>query len=161
MTNTRKEIIRLIEPYMEKELKLWCLIQKWEKYSTVYSKYDAHLDRSPTTPYNEVSIWNITHSKWNWYSLKVFDKQEVSEYEYKILSDTDTFKILWHYDITAVLKYIEDTVSKYEHYYTIANWFIWFSFTNQEWKTIKIPNKPLHLYNNTEEEDLLALLKKL
>lgn len=71
------------------------------------------------------------------------------------------FKLLWHYDITAVEKYIIwlnksydiqiDTDSDWEEKYILYFWKYVSSF----------PNKPLHLYSEQEEKDLLDLLLKL
>ena len=69
--------------------------------------------------------------------------------------------ILWHYDITAVLKYIKKkTIIRifdvWDNYYS-------FELINKIWEKIWgfcIPNKPFHLYTDEEDKQLLDLLIK-
>ena len=85
----------------------------------------------------------------------VMNNDDYTEY-YK----DNQIEIIGHYDITAVLKLICDSTrdfiwdSRYD--YWLEEIYI---FT--EWKIEKIPNKPLHLYTEQEEIDLLKLLKEL
>jgi len=60
-------------------------------------------------------------------------------------------------EITAVLKYMLFEYSFSSMDLTL-NWFIVFTIN---WKDVFIPNKPLHLYTEQEEKDLLELLLKL
>ena len=150
MTDTRKAIIGIIEPYMDKTLSEGCVIKTaFGRFHTMVSK-EHFID---LVPYKEWLIWL------NW--------QE---------------DILGHYDITAVLKFLDIVwrqdsrikefwdldISIYEGYIRIlpqinieyANnpqeqyekWFIFETY---------IPNKPLHLFSETEEQELLELLLKL
>jgi len=128
-----KEIIELIQPYMDKTLSEWCLIKTafWSYHTLVTNK-----DFIIKAPYTETFI------ELNW--------QE---------------KILWHYDITAVFDYIN----------SINIWWVWpyyfdsISFSKEyyiltpTWDNdyARIPRKPLHLYTQEEETNLLKLLKKL
>lgn len=65
-------------------------------------------------------------------------------------------KIIWHYDITAILKYIN---SKIEWINLSYDWSeIWTDY--ELWRSA-IPNKPLHLYTDEEDKNLLELLQKL
>lgn len=118
MTDTRKQIIELIEPYMDKTFSEWCL-----RY--IYNEYDNF----------DIIYLNI-------------EDVEIA----KIQEDN---LIIWHYDITAVLKYIK---IKYDVRLT-DNWneFYLYIWTEPEY----FQNKPLHLYTEEEEKDLLELLKKL
>ena len=125
MTETRKAIIELIEPYMEKELSIWLLYK--DKTSWEFEEY---------TKWQLLNPFNIINNK----------------------------KVLWIYDITAVLKYIFiEWISKYklrDPMFDNANihceW-VWLYWKPQ----FIIPNKSLHLYIEQEEKDLLDLLLKL
>ncbi len=135
ITNTQKEIIKLIEPFMDKTLTEGCLF---------YYKSDK-------------------------------DK-EIIKYEWE--SYTKDFlpniKIIWHYNIIAILKYINsiktlreinwETREKWE----VSKYNIKFSkdFNHIEiWEDGRlfdnISNKPLHLYTEEENKKLLSLLLKL
>lgn len=78
---------------------------------------------------------------------------------------SDEVKILWHYDITAVLKYIEEKLwIKSLTISTMETFYIWNKLSDmKEWnkENGEFPNKPLHLYTEQEEKDLLELLLKL
>ncbi len=65
-------------------------------------------------------------------------------------------QILWHYDITSVLKYIHSTSWLVSSSYSDFIYFSW--FRRQDFK---IPYKPLHLYDIEEEINLLKLLQQL
>ncbi len=124
MNTTRKEIIEIIEPYMDKTWTDWCLV-------------DA-------TWSNEI---------WDWWIYDFVNWIEVPEYE-------EIIKTWWHYDITAVLKYIGER--KYS-YIDINRIEIFDSFIDCEndMRCWEIPNKPLHLYTEQQEKDLLKILKEL
>lgn len=137
MTKTRKQIIELIEPFMDKTLSDTCLIQ------------GINVD------------WYI-EIRWKLFLSDTFFIEQNGK----------RCKILWHYDITAVLKYIEnnkDLITSQRD--TEINWiyefsensFLWIDDTNSFWwkEDIEIPNKPLVLYTDQEEKDLLELLQKL
>ncbi len=132
ITNTQKEIIKLIEPFMDKILTEGCLFYYKSDKDKEIIKYDWE-------PYTKGFLLNI--------------------------------KIIWHYDITAVLKYINaiktlreinwETKEKWE----VSKYNIKFSkdFNYIEiWEDRrlfdKIPNKPLHLYTEEENKKLLSLL---
>lgn len=131
-----KQILEIIEPYMDKTLTFWCRVDvEW------YCKI----------------VMNDSEQK-NVYECIYEETNEFWFYEIK-----DIKKILWHYDITAVLKYIGkkvyyinlDCLQEYIEIYKtkddlIAQEVFWF-----------IPNKPLHLYTEQEEKNLLELLLKL
>ena len=127
MTNTRKEIIGLIEDYMDKTLSEWCLVEfmDWGLYRLKEKPfYDEKTNQYYTvTPYSEIENY--------------------------------IRKIIWHYDITALFKFM----------YANKSWTIYFH-NNIISSTIGNDNcylayKPLHLYTEQEEQDLLNLLKQL
>ncbi len=125
MNQTRKKIIELIEPYMNKELSEGCRV-----------KYFLTIENS---------YWiDVEFRKYqNWEDLGKYVRYE----------------ILWHYDITAVLKYVRNK----------TDYCIWFPVGSDEYINyfilnkvkFSIPNKPLHLYTEQEDKDLLKLLLKL
>jgi len=98
-------------------------------------------------------------SKMNWKIIGYKDiNKQIKDKNKVILERTDLIKILWHYDISAVLKYIEDTKKTYniQILWKIISFAIYKSRIN-----INIPNKPLHLYTEQEETTLLELLTNL
>ena len=123
ITETRKAIIELIEPFMEKDWAKWCL---WQ--------------------FEDQDFMEM-----NWME----DSQFISD----TLNWTDT-KIIWYYDITAVLKYIN---SEYYNYWNSASYLTNYIKISCIRNNIieYIPNKPLHLYSEQEEKDLLNLLTTL
>ena len=133
MNKTREAIIEIIEPFMDKSLSEGCLFK------------------------NKISWKIIGYKNIN---NQIKDKNKV------ILDRTDLIKILWHYDITAVFKYIEEYMREIENVIpeTITRKKIIFEYINSDktdTQVIEILNKPLHLYTEQEEKDLLKLLKQL
>lgn len=131
MTETRKAIIELIEPYMNKTLSEWCLFYYW------IGKLN----------FNEYNF----HSYINKYSNDCLE-QSITNYWFFTW-------IIWHYDITAVNKFFKNKyncelsiiIGKEMNKYYSSN-FIWDN-------VFSLPNKPLHLYTEEEDKDLLELLK--
>ena len=152
------KIMKLIEFYMDKTLSEGCLLKtpKWEivklfrivnyprqeidetRFSTVAPRF--------TKEYNDFEC--ITKDWWIYHYWMFWED-----------------KIIWHYDITAVFDYINsinlwwvwpyyfDSVSfRKEHYILTPTW---------DNDYARIPRKPLHLYTETEEKELLDLLLKL
>ena len=81
---------------------------------------------------------------------------------YKIretMLDKDMPEILGHYDITAVLKYIHIKLHKFDE--DALDWDTilvrWYKLNKEH----SIPNKPLHLYTEQENESLIKLFEKL
>lgn len=74
-------------------------------------------------------------------------------------------KVIWHYDITAVFDYINSINLHWVWaiYFDNIIWQkdYWVLQTISDWEYIKIPRKPLHLYTEQEEANLLELLLKL
>lgn len=117
-----KEIIELIEPYMESDLKRW-LVYK---------------------------------NKWTW-EIEIVNNDDT---DWALLF-AESSKIYGHYDITAVLKFIE---AKDDEYITIilAEWYFNIDFIIKgKHKRVWIINKPLYLYTEKEEEKLLGILNLL
>jgi len=120
MTDTRKAIIELIEPYMIKDWVKWCLY--------------------------------IVKTELTW-----METMYENDWSFALRKD----KIVWHYDITSVLKYIWNHNWNFQQ--TYKDDFIWMTWRNLEMSIsdIAIPNKPLHLYTEQEDKKLLQLLIKL
>jgi hypothetical protein len=146
ITETKKAIIELIEPYMDKTLSEWCLCNIEWYYDNIWNQDEIKTDEE----------WNNM----------IYREHDDSYYCID--------KILWHYDITAVFKYFE------EHFYSW--WKLWANIINIEKDYIEIreikemckcdipkrftivwkfSNKPLHLYTEEEDKNLLELLQKL
>jgi len=138
MKETRKQLIEMLSDYMDKTLSEWCLIY-WDNR---YWKYEWR--KIDTSEY------------WNWELLLHFYFETWSSFVCNYTPKS--MKILWHYDITAVLKYIWNKWYKYE----------WDRFDKtficqgqDSMNRTYILNKPLNLYSEDEEKDLLKLLKNL
>lgn len=135
MWETRKQIIELIEPYMEKDLAEGCLII--DEFWYIQKIY------KPT--------WeNYRYEMMNWQS-RIIDSM---------------VKILWHYDITAVLKYIIKNWWKIDHHYKwqIVGSYIRIEYLYEspdDYDYYSFKYKPLNLYTPQEEEALIDLLLKL
>ena len=70
-------------------------------------------------------------------------------------------KQFWHYDITAVLKFI-NTIHTPKMSASWTNWIIyWYKTDIWGYKIWQFPNKPLHLYTDQENKDFLNVLKNL
>lgn len=132
-----KEIMELIQPYMDKTLSEGCWIT-W-----------------PDWWYGKV-IWN-TSTVWYIVGKEIMDMNPVQYKENEI-------EEIWHYDITAVLKYIIENIDEENTLpEQITKDEIVFSEINVDEKQEEcyiIPNKPLHLYSESENKDLLNLLLK-
>jgi hypothetical protein len=63
--------------------------------------------------------------------------------------------IIWHYDISAVLKYVSWRMFKFNIFPDYIE--IYF----QDTKIWEISSKPLYLYNTDDEKQLLSVLQKL
>lgn len=142
MTDIQKQIIEIIEDYMDKTLSEGCIcIINWDYYKLI-------------------SIKNKLKTYLRLDNQMIYEKSFID-------------KILWHYDITAVLKYIRGkhsdwqwayrntTIQEYTDWSYLNVWW-WFTFDNSEkFHNWDIPNKPLNLYTEQENASLLELLKKL
>jgi hypothetical protein len=142
MTETRKAIMSLISEHMAKDLSEGCLVEIWN-HKAIYL-----ITQNSIVDYN---VWNYTIFHW-W--------EDIEDVTDKI------WKIIWHYDITAVLKYIKINGGKINMqektdwnamYIKVEYLYLW----DDDYDYYHIPNKPLHLYTEQEEKDLLELLLKL
>lgn len=135
MSETRQKIIELIEPYMDKTLSDGCLfILMWRLHkareSDIINLEDGEVEDTELDYIMEVAI--------NYYNPE----------------------ILWHYDITAVLKYISHNWYAIEDISIINEEIIIYNKFDFD-EMYKFKNKPLHLYSEQEELQLLNLLNKL
>lgn len=140
MNETRKAIISIIEPYMEKDLSEGCLVE----YEWLLSKYDEYQ-----------WVYKIVANIWT--GFEIYREWTIS---FTVL--LEEIKIIWHYDVTAVLKFVQTQWYRQE----IQLWWKELIIFNQpDWEFIEfqehIPNKPLSLYTENQEKDLLQLLNKL
>ena len=141
MNKIRKELINILSDYMEKELEIWLI------YKSTTWIYCTLLDFN--NKLIEIERDLIFELYW--------DKKHLC-------------KILGHYDISAVLKYvavkIEDNFlvlcppTRDNNEFSIHSDDWW--DVDDEWTQFYIfPNKPLNLYTEKEEKDLLLLLNNL
>jgi len=137
-----KEIMEIIEPYMDKTLSDWCYVQ-----IDFFGKWIFKLIEN-----NEKWLLINTYIRYNkWYFSMI------EEWKW----GTDWFdKIIWHYDITAVLKYLNDYCMYFTFDIINDDILIW-DKRNEATIIWDIPNKPLHLYTTEEQNNLIDLLKKL
>ena len=141
ITETRKSIIQLIEPYMDKTLSEWCLVK------------------------TDIKNYKITKVIFHWFQITDYTWRQ---FEYILCVNWNKtkriskWKILWHYDMTALLQFI------------YMKWIITHKLYNQSFDNANIhcewymmygkpqfifPNKPLHLYTESEDIELLKLLQ--
>lgn len=138
MNNTRKQIIELIYPYLEKDLVEGCYVQ--------------------------IHNNNCKVVQFTWKNLKVWRcwDERYANYKYPEhiwnLEDENNFKIIGHYDITAVLKYLQNKIPFFVSMSDLQFLKNWKLRIQQLWE---IPIKTLHLYTKKEEKDLLNILLTL
>lgn len=74
--------------------------------------------------------------------------------------DSGKYKILWHLDLSTILRYIENKKNKseIEIYLQDGYSYIWENDQKCIWK---FPNKPLITYSEEELEKLISLLNEL
>lgn len=135
MNNIRPAIIALIQWYMDKTLIEGCLlkIKSDDSFNDLITKLvsvfqDEELDSELYT--------DKFHTQ-NWFFRR------------------DNIINLWHYDITAVFKYIASFWFYVEH-----NSMDRITINTDKWLFF-LPNKPLHLYNELEEAELLNILLQI
>ena len=145
MDKLQTQITEYIEPYMNKTLSEGCYVKVYNEIDN-YHKWDSEIGR--------FLEWDI--DSWT-YMTSDFVTQQL-DYHNPI--------ILGHYDITAVLKYmLGETTFVWNIFY--YDWQLALSIWAKDDDgylysyTRKIPNKPLNLYSEQENKDLLELLKKL
>lgn len=179
MNKLQQEIIEIIEPYMDKTSWRGCIVVcKWEIYAWPWNWTDCFNDTYSLMEMitdDKSDCWHLLWEFWEcweyWNYLedtkfKMFHFQADIEDWFPYLDVEDLWEIVqvfWHYDITAVLKYIKsfdwimcycfDDWNKFQ-IYKLAD-------VNQDFWYYYIPNKPLHIYTEQENTLLLELLKKL
>lgn len=135
ITETRKQIIQLIEQFMNKTLSEWCMF------------------------YYE---WSLCVARQN--DIFYLETWEFEDKTISYIADNELYlvrDIIGHYDITAVLNYIT-TICCYiceRKDEIIDTDFIYYYLKDKS--EFKIPNKPLHLYTEDEDKNLLELLQKI
>jgi len=125
ITETRKAIIELIEPFMNKTLSFGCYLSYGE---------EIHIFCLPENDRN--NIISIFNDNTNW------------------IEDIEDFKVLWHYGITAIFNFIKSKWNYTVEVYWDTIWIAWeFEYEFQ--------NKPLHLFTEEEDKQLLEILTNL
>ena len=145
MNETRKELINILSEHMDKTLSEGCLVETRHNWDMNYP--------------NE---WFIISNKYN-YELIFYSHWQKVVVSRKEFNDVYLYKILGHYDITAVLKYVESKsilfdVWKFPPWEKEIEILV---FLTKEDEVVRLPFKPLHLYTEKQEKDLLELLKKI
>ena len=146
ITETRKEIINLISDYMDKTLSEWCLI---------LSLKDKNVMQFMPQPDKLYKKWEI---------IKIWEWIDEHNNALALLSYKDVFIKIGHYDITAVLKYIDNS---YRDERGMPWWDTLLELTPNDIninileELYMLPNKPLHLYTDKEDKQLLELLLKI
>ena len=141
MRETTKQIIEIIEPFMDKTLSEGCLYKHKNSKSSewVVTHKIKYIDKDWWLYLQRLKSWLLSEA--------IIAKHQVN-----------TLSIIWHYDITAVLKWINKK-RKAEIYLVTNNKFtIIVPELQENWF---IPNKPLHLYTEEENKDLLELFDEL
>lgn len=137
MNEYKKEIIEILEPYMIKELKKWCLI-KWKHWNKEI---------------NEITLVRETE-KWDefWILYNPLEWLDFCSYETLLLN----YDIIGHYNLSCILRFFNKNCLIENR--RIFNNSIIIDYWN---KTIEILNKDPN--DNTEEEDenLLNILKNI
>lgn len=166
MNETRKQIIDIIEPCMDKSLNFWCMLEVCDEIMEEY----FHISWETEFIYVNQSILSnwvnmvLTRHWWsvNWSTTSAITAFSRNEFKYdkedNLMYTWNKLKILWYYDITAVLKYIDSLSNMDEVKLRWLNFHIW--KINEIWINL-IPNKPLHLYTEQEEKELLKILQVL
>ena len=173
MDKLQQEIMEIIEPYTDKTLSEGCVIITRTNQAWDYSFSDDMIwDDSTCSRINDK--WEFkdmdndyrTIDDWNYIYSELTGKWELNgkTWEYPMY----TLKVLWHYDTTAVLKYIEDKWWEYRNLHWKIRIQHWHITEEVEWVNLTSVNviwnleiKPLHLYTKQENILLLELLKTL
>ena len=135
MNKLQNQIMEIIEPYTDKTLSEGCWFE-WDEWSIVKIK-------------NEDELWEDLRCDWMevWYDF--------------YYDDVTVCKILGHYDITAVLKYVDKKWWEIDYNSWINLYMIWEDYADVINFTELPEWKPLHLYSEQENKDLLKLFEKL
>ena len=137
MNKTRKKIIELIEPYMDKSLKKWCLFKLFN-----------------SDEIREVDWYFEYEWPWNYLDDQFLFPTDMREWHEK--DNNVVEKVYWHYDITSIDKYLwfEKKI------YSVVKWNVKILYSwNKE--VGDIPNKNLNLYSEEEDKYLYNKLINL
>lgn len=163
ITDTLKQIIEKIEPYMDKTLSEWCLFIKNKFSKEKYIFTFCWNTKYWKTTYN--CYW--THPIYD-YLLDYRDNYSTIETKNFEIMLNEEIKILWHLDITSVLKYIESNIAWHTNYSNAWGkdyFYFWYYEKDNQGEIVeydfKIPNKPLHLYTEEELKHLLEILNNI
>lgn len=154
ITETRKQIINHIKDYMLKDLVEWCLLysEVEDEYIT-YNKYDRIIKEDNKIIYSETAIeYNIVWMYDTSAVLKCIEK----EHRMKNVCYQEWEEPNWHWEMDWETFEYTDMSSRIN-----KKCSCWEANISQSYPTYNIPNKPLHLYTEQEDKDLLELLKKL
>jgi len=150
-----KEILEIIEPYMDKTLSFGCIFKRWKdtyKYVDMWSNWIIITD-----------CWDLEDVIDASYFDKISDSI-TERFERMKESCKKEFDIIGHYDITAVLKYIEGNIQDKDSIILSVYWELQ-KINTDTWDYIETlfdtKNKPLHLYTEEEQANLLRLLKTI
>lgn len=146
MTETRKEILEMLKPYTDKTTSFWCIV----KIPNNFVQVDNALNHFAMA-YDD---------KWNFLASQSIFLNKGKRFLF------NEIEILWHYDITAVFNFFDWIKSKKEVWPVYFDNVIWqqdcWVFQKTDYTGyIKIPKKPLHLYTEEEDKNLLEILLKL
>lgn len=141
MNETRKKIIELIQPYMDKTLEFGCIVMSTQECEELQME----------VIYYYWAFWR------SWDNTPHYTSKD----------DEDIKQIIGHYTLDAVLKYIDNVCwSSWGFHFQSSTWNITIWKNMIEWTydseiCKEIPNKPLTLYTDEEEKELLDLLQKI
>ena len=157
MTETRQQIIEIIEPYMNKTLSFGCILRN-DLHSNILKPY-YHVSKVLHTAPDEAYWIEIIHNPYTDVTSEI-ERMWGDDWEEQFM---ERYYILWHYDITAVLKFIEGKLQIWDIYYE-WDYFLIESVRAYQIREVttywKISNKPLHLYTDQQDKNLLTILQK-
>jgi len=100
-----------------------------------------------------LALWCIIFWKDTWYYI------QWNEYIWDNWKRIFVDKIIWHYDITAVIKFFEDKIYKIR----LNEGYLSIEYPDKRWMSwlFNLDTKPLYLYTEEEDKQLLDLLTNL
>ncbi len=139
MTETQKEIIEILKPYMNKEVKFWCLI----KHKDVIYNF---LDFSETK---------------KWKRFRLYLNKKLCNFEIKEIEG----EIIWRYDIYAILLFFQDKIWEDNIFLNLDSICLHYNyekrtsgFSDPKFTESYIPFKDPFLYTEEESKNLLLIL---
>lgn len=173
MIETRKQMYKILDKYMDKTLSEGCLIvcpvlqkpKSWKKHSLISIE---KLDRFMIIRNKYIDITYIwgTHSNfeiwtnnetWGFWSSDLWTKDIVQNPQEREKIFRDNVEIIGHYEIWAVIRCIDDL---WEIEYDSGNKFAIYNYTASNYLWI-IENKPLQLWTTEEEQNFINITKEL